>query len=133
MARKELRSETEILKKTSARHRSEIARLKRRINTLERQFAHASRSAGHVNGSEPGDDENGSSRIRVRYSAKSLASQRKRLGLSAAEFGKLVGVSAQTVYSWEAQKSRPREKQLAAFAAIRRLGKRDAATMLAQD
>jgi DNA-binding transcriptional regulator YiaG len=141
LARKELRIETENLKKSSARHRSEIATLKRRVEELERQLAQAgraSRQAPHrSNGASESTDQtdqngpqNGSARLR--YSARSLAAQRKRLGLSAAEFGKLVGVSAQSVYNWEAEKVRPREKQLAAFAAIRQMGKRDAASILNQ-
>lgn len=139
LARKELRSETENLKKTSARYRSEIAALKRRLDEIERHVTRTPRGPRNVvakvngaNGSNGAEHEavphNGSARIR--YSAKSLAAQRKRLGLSAAEFGKLVGVSAQSVYNWEAEKARPREKQLAAFAAIRQLGKRDAASIL---
>jgi transcriptional regulator with XRE-family HTH domain len=36
------------------------------------------------------------------------------------------GVSALTIYSWESGKSRPRKKQLAGLAAVRRLGKREA-------
>lgn len=136
LARKELRSETENLKKNSARYRSEIATLKRRIDDLERQVAQSGRSARRaapINGDDHAAEErpiNGSARIR--YSAKSLAAQRKRLGLSAAEFGKLVGVSAQSIYNWESEKARPREKQLAAFAAIRQMGKRAAATILNQ-
>jgi DNA-binding transcriptional regulator YiaG len=39
--------------------------------------------------------------------------------------GALLGVSAQTVYNWEAGKARPRQQQLAAIAAVRKLGKRD--------
>jgi DNA-binding transcriptional regulator YiaG len=38
--------------------------------------------------------------------------------------GTLVGVSAQTIYNWEAGKSRPRQQQLAALAAVRGMGKR---------
>jgi DNA-binding XRE family transcriptional regulator len=62
----------------------------------------------------------------VRFSARSVKAQRARLGLSAKDFGRLVGVSALTVYSWESGKSRPRKKQLAGLAAVRRLGKREA-------
>ncbi len=47
-------------------------------------------------------------------------------GLSAADYADLVGVSAQTVYSWEQGKSKPRDTQLAALVAVRDLGKRDA-------
>jgi DNA-binding transcriptional regulator YiaG len=63
---------------------------------------------------------------RVRFSSRSVKAQRRRLGLSAEDFGRLLGVSAQTVYHWERGKSRPRKSQLAALAATRALGKRAA-------
>jgi DNA-binding transcriptional regulator YiaG len=66
----------------------------------------------------------------VRFSARSVRAQRKRLGLSAGVFGKLVGVSGLTIYHWEHGKSRPRGANLAALVAIRELGKREAAKKL---
>jgi DNA-binding XRE family transcriptional regulator len=68
----------------------------------------------------------------VRFTAKGLRSQRKRLGLSAANYGKLVGVAGQTIYSWEQETSRPRKLQVARIAALRHLGKREAQVRLEQ-
>lgn len=65
-----------------------------------------------------------------RYSAKGLASHRKRLALSAEQFGALLGVSGQSIYKWEAGKARPRAAQLQSIAAIRSIGKREAAKRL---
>ncbi len=48
------------------------------------------------------------------------------MGLSAADYAKLVGVTAQTIYSWEQGRSKPRNEQLAALLAIRDLRKREA-------
>jgi DNA-binding transcriptional regulator YiaG len=62
----------------------------------------------------------------VRYSARSVRAQRKRLGLSAADYGKLVGVSGLTIYSWEHGKARPRKAQIAGLVAVRGIGKREA-------
>lgn len=45
----------------------------------------------------------------VRYSSKSIRAHRKRLGLSAKQYGKLVGVPASTIYSWEYGRTRPRD------------------------
>ena len=67
---------------------------------------------------------------RVRFSAEGLQSQRRRLGLSAAALGALVGVSAQTIYNWEAASTHPREHQVAAIAALRSVGKREAQARL---
>jgi DNA-binding transcriptional regulator YiaG len=68
----------------------------------------------------------------VRFSARSVKAQRNRLGLSAADYGKLVGVSGLTIYSWEHEKSRPRKAQLAALIAVRGIGKREALLKLAK-
>ena len=50
--------------------------------------------------------------------------------LSAADFGKLLGVSGLTIYNWEAGKSRAGESNLAALVAVRKLGKRKALAKL---
>jgi DNA-binding XRE family transcriptional regulator len=66
----------------------------------------------------------------MRFSAKGLQSHRSRLGLSASEFGKLLGVSAQTIYNWEHEAARPRDEQLGKLAGLRGIGKREAVARL---
>lgn len=66
----------------------------------------------------------------LRFRAQGLKSLRRRLGLGADGFGKLVGVSAQTVYNWESKKSAPDKENLAAVARVRSYGKRQAAAQL---
>jgi len=127
LARKEVRQETEGLKKASAQYRSDIAALKRRIASLEKQLSHVEKKA--VGKASAADAKEGGTPMR--FSAKGLAKQRQRLGLSAAEMGSLIGVSAQTVYNWETGKSRPRAQQLAAIAAVRGMGKRQVKAKLA--
>ena len=61
-----------------------------------------------------------------RFSPGWLKAHRHRLGLAAADYAELVGVSPQTIYNWEHGRSKPRKEQLAALAAIRRIGKREA-------
>ncbi len=68
----------------------------------------------------------------MRFTAKGLRSQRSRLGLSAADYGKLVGVTGQSIYSWERETSRPRKQQVARIASIRHLGKKEAHARLEQ-
>ena len=58
--------------------------------------------------------------------------QRERLGLSAEDFGKLLGVSAQSIYNWEHEKARPRAEQLGKVATLRGIGKREAKVRLDQ-
>jgi transcriptional regulator with XRE-family HTH domain len=62
----------------------------------------------------------------IRFRASGLKSHRARLGLSARDYGRLVGVSGLTIYQWEGGKARPRKEQLAKLAAVRGLGKREA-------
>ena len=62
----------------------------------------------------------------ARFSPKWLQAHRERLGLAAADYAALIGVSAQTVYNWESGKTRPQPQQLEAWSAIRRFGKREA-------
>jgi len=126
VARKEIRTETEIFKNASAKSRSEILALKQRIVTLEKTVSRLSRGAGKAPGgkAEPGKAP------RVRFTTKGLISMRQRLRLSAKELGALLGVSAQTVYNWEGEKSKPRPQQVAALASLRGMGKRKATARL---
>ena len=109
------------MKKASAQYRSEIAALKRRVAALEKQAGRADKSV--LKGAKPAVDAEAPSKSR--FSAKRLAAQRKKLGLSAGDMGTLIGVSAQTIYNWEAGKSRPRQSQLAAIVVVRGMGKRE--------
>jgi DNA-binding transcriptional regulator YiaG len=68
----------------------------------------------------------------VRFTATGLRSQRKRLGLSATDYAQLVGVSAQSIYNWEREITRPRKEQIAILAALRGMGKKEAQARLRQ-
>lgn len=126
VARKEVRGDTAALKKASTSHRSEIAALKRRVQALEQELRRLSKARAK---SEPKQAEEGGS-TKHRFSAKGLASQRKRLGLSANDCGLLVGASGQSVYNWESGEARPRAKHLEAIAALRTMGKKEARARL---
>ncbi len=130
IARKEVRTQTEEFKKSSAQYRSHIAALRRRIETLERQVKKVGRGASRAAAVEDSAAE--SETTSRRFSATRLAAQRSKLGLSAADFALLLGVSGQSVYKWEHGEARPRARQLEAIAELRGLGKRAAAERLAQ-
>jgi DNA-binding transcriptional regulator YiaG len=129
IARKEVRAETQEFRKASSLHRAHIAALRRRIDELERELKRVNKTAAR--NSQAGGDEEDSS-TRRRFSAARLAAQRKKLGLSAADFATLLGVSGQSVYKWEHGEARPRARQLEAIAALRGIGKREAAQRLAE-
>ena len=128
LVRRQLRGETESLKKASSRYRSEIAALKRRIEALEKQISRLERMVPKK--AAPVVD--GESETKLRFKPQGVRAQRTRLELSAREMGALVGVSAQTIYNWEAGTSRPKAEQLAVFAAVRKMGKREVKARLEQ-
>ena len=130
LSRKEVRAETIALKKTTTQQRGEIAALKRRVATLESLVKRLARGApaGRQAAAADEAEEAGSA---LRFRAGGFASLRKKLDLSAHDMARLLGVSAQSVYHWEAGKSRPRASQLQAIAAVRKLGKRAATARLA--
>lgn len=124
VARREARAELQALKKASASYRSEIARLKRRASALEQQLKRLGKGGG--GGGRAAAPEREEPDQKLRFSAKGLASQRKRLGLSAEAFGALIGASGQSVYKWESGKIRPRARHLPRIAELRGMGKREA-------
>jgi DNA-binding transcriptional regulator YiaG len=128
LARKEVRAQTNALTKASAQYRRDIAEMKRRVSDLRRKVSPLEKQVLKSAPSQTAETEG----EHVRFTAKGLRSQRKRLGLSAANYGKLIGVTGQTIYSWEAETSRPRRQQSARIAALRHIGKREALARLEQ-
>jgi DNA-binding transcriptional regulator YiaG len=122
LSRKELRRQIAGMKKASALYRRHIAALRQEIGSVEREV-----SALRTRLTERASQAATATAARpTRFVAKGLRSHRARLGLSAKAYGRLAGVSAQTIYSWERQTSTPRPGQRASLAAVRRLGKREA-------
>ncbi len=121
VARKEVRAEAQALKSATSKHRSEIVSLKRKIAALEKQIRSVGKGARAKAVAASDEADTG---VRQRFNAKGFATMRKRLGLSAADMGKVLGVSGQSIYKWEDGKARPRAKQIAAIASIRGLGKK---------
>src|SRR5258705_8722540 len=111
LAKKEARFAAAHAQRRVAQHRRDIAKLRRIIGDQATRIARleaAGRSQGVVEGKKIGLPDG------ARFSPRSLRAKRNRLGLSAALYGKLIGVSGQTVYSWEHNHSRPRPTQMAA-------------------
>ncbi|MEJ1130185.1 helix-turn-helix transcriptional regulator [Variovorax sp. CCNWLW225] len=123
VARKEVRVEIETLKKASATHRASIAELRRQVNALEKELHRVANGAARSSAASESDAE--AAGTKRRFSATRLAAHRAKLGLSAAIYGRLVGVSGQTIYHWEQGKARPRAAQLESLAAARDLGARE--------
>ena len=145
LARRETRTLTRGLRKAAAQWRRDIAALKRQASKLQADVLRLERqSPKDILPKVTEADAEG-----VRFKAQGVTAQRKRLGLSAASygrlvgvtghtilgisaeaFGKLIGVTGHTIYKWEHGTARPRKRQLAALASLRSLGKREARARL---
>lgn len=126
LSRREIRKQTQHTKKLTAEHRHHIVALNRKLIELERTLAKLVRHASRRASAAAGRSGDGAEGPKLRFVAKGLRSHRNRLGLSAVDFGKLVGVSANSVYAWESGATTPRREQLAKIAALRTMGKREA-------
>jgi len=122
LARKEIKAHTGATRHAVAQYRRDIAQLKRLLQSQQKKIAcfeaHERRLADQpTSEAEP--------LAGMRFSPRSVRAQRKRLGLSAEDYGRLVGVSGLTIYNWEHGKALPRKAQLAALVAVRGIGKRE--------
>lgn len=126
LAKKANKSELQALRKATSEYRHQIAALKRELASVQRVLRKLSRGGS---ASAP-DSESAGETQQLRFSAKGFAKKRQQLGISAAAMGKLLGVSALSVYKWESGQTRPRQKQLQSIAAVRALGKREARAKL---
>lgn len=127
LARKEVKAHTSRTSKAVAQYRRQIAALKRLVHEQDRRISslqklQQERKDSTETAVEPKDS--------TRFSARSVKAQRRRTGLSAADYARLVGVSPLTIYNWENGKSRPRSGQFVTLVALRGLGKREARAKL---
>lgn len=129
LAKKVTKAELQSIQRSSAAHRKHIAELKRTLAGIEKEVSQLRRgkAAPKVIVDEGDADSQG-----LRFQARGLRTLRSRLNVSAEEFGRLAGVSAQTIYNWEAGKTVPRRAQLPGLARIRGMGKREARKLLSE-
>jgi DNA-binding transcriptional regulator YiaG len=124
LSRKEARRQAAPLKKISAQQRKLIAALRRQIGGLESRLKTLASQSSKTPSARPAADEATDGGKAPRFQAKGLRTLRKRLGLSAADLGKLLGVTGQSVYNWEQGKAKPRRTQIVALATLRGEGKK---------
>jgi len=123
LARKEVKAQVSALKKTSAQHRRDLAALKRENVALNKKVAKLTKQLARGTSAEASEEDEGTE---IRFSPAWVSKHREKLGLSAADYATLVGVSHLTIYNWEHGRTRPQRRQLEAWAAVRKLGKREA-------
>ena len=112
LARREIRSQVAATKRAAAQHRRDIAELKRLVKSLASRLTFLESQEKKRVFKPIAEAPSG----QVRFSARWLKAQRERLGLSAADYGKLVGVSGLTIYNWEGGKAKPRQEKIAVLA-----------------
>ena len=123
LARKETRDEIRALRKMLTAMRRRLAEARKRMDSFERtaKQAIAKRAAGAVAAA----GARAESGRQVRFSPTWLRTHRKRLGLSRKAYGRLVGVSAQSILSWETGRARPRRRVLQLWRDMREKGVRE--------
>ena len=116
------------VKKASANYRGLIAGLRKQIDALQNEVAALRRAAPKAEKALAAQEPHG----RVWITGKGVKALRKRVGLTQALFGKLVGISAVTVANWEARKGKInlRKAAIARVQAVRKMGKKQAAEIL---
>jgi DNA-binding transcriptional regulator YiaG len=116
---------TTDLKKDVVWLKHTVAEQKRRIATLERDknwLVESEKRRIKEAPVAPATD------TKARITAKGMRAQRKKLGLSQSDFGKLIGVSTVTVCLWEKKQGalKLRDKTRAAILAVRGIGAQEA-------
>ncbi len=132
LARREIKTQATPTRQAIVQYRHEIARLKRQLREQQRRvqmLEHRKFQESDGPQESEGTEENGEL-AGLRFSTRSVRAQRRRLGLSAEEYGRLVGVSGLTIYNWEHGRTRPRAPQFEALAGVRGITRTEAAQRL---
>lgn len=118
LAKKEVRSGINPVKKQALESRKAIAALKDQLARMEQTMAKlvADASKRMVIPAAEQDESN------ARISPVSVKRQRKRLKLSQKEMGQLLGVSTATIVGWESGRTKPRDANKEGLAELRNLG-----------
>jgi DNA-binding transcriptional regulator YiaG len=133
IARHEAKVAVSPIRKPTIRLRRDVADLKVRLALMEKVNKQLQVVLTKIQAAQPAAPAT-ESESKGWISGKGIRSLRKRLGLSQAEFAKLVGVSDQGVYQWESKpgmlKLRPATK--GAVFAVRGIGAKEAKQRLAE-
>lgn len=125
LAKREIKKTMTSLQSAVSKHRLALASLKQDLATLRQQVLKpAAPAVPNVTDKEL---------KQARFSGWLIKKLRRRLELSQLELGTLVGTSMVTVGNWERGTSRPDDKNQRALIAVRKLGKRAARQMIAQN
>jgi DNA-binding transcriptional regulator YiaG len=129
LARKEIKKELEPVKRVNAAQRGLIANLRRELVALQKEVNQLRKAVPEEVAPVIEED----ARQGFRITGKGVASLRKRLGLTQAEFAALAEVSTPSVVKWEKIEGKipfRQEKTAAKMQLIRSMGKAEARAAL---
>jgi DNA-binding XRE family transcriptional regulator len=122
IARREVTTGLKTVRRLTSQHRRDLAALKRLMSSIQKSLSFLERQEKRRVAERPVPVTENSD---VRFRADGLRSHRKRLGISAEDYGRLIGAAGLSIYNWEAGKSRPRAEFVRKLAVVRGLGKRE--------
>jgi DNA-binding transcriptional regulator YiaG len=133
ISRREVKSVTALIGKSHGELKKIVADLRKRVGLLEREnrrLLARERKDASESPQTPSEET-----AKARLTSIGIRSLRSRLRLSQADFAKLLGTTAHSVYLWEKKDGalRPRDKTRAALLSIRGLGAREAKEKLGED
>ena len=122
-----------VTRKPLSALRGDVAELKRQVAKLKRLVRSLQKDAPQRAADVPAPEAGDGQAAGIRPTGRMVRKVRAKLGLTQADFAKLAGVSTLTISKWEQAEGRiaMRSRTLAAFAAVRGMGKRDARQSLA--
>ena len=127
ISKREAKSATQAIGKSNTWLRKTVADFKKRLVVLEKENKRlvAAIKKYKVEQPEKVEAEEGK---KARFTSKSIRGLRKKLRLSQADFGKLLGTTSHAVYLWEKKIGalNLRDKSKAAILSVRGLGAREA-------
>jgi DNA-binding transcriptional regulator YiaG len=133
ISRKEARSATQGIGRSNTWLRKVVADLKKRVLLLEKGNKRLAATVKKYQVAQPEKVEQEEGR-KARFTSRGIHSLRRKLRLSQADFGKLLGTTPHAVYLWEKKAGalNLRDKTKAAILSIRGLGAKEAKDKLAE-
>jgi DNA-binding transcriptional regulator YiaG len=131
ISKREAKIATQGIVKSNTWLRKVVADLKRSVVMLERENKRLAATMKKYQVESPQKPDEATDKARL--TSKGIRSLRRKLRLSQADFGKLLGTTGHSVYLWERKEGalNLRDKTKAAFLSIRGLTARDAKEKLA--
>jgi DNA-binding transcriptional regulator YiaG len=127
ISKKEAKNATQTIGKSNVWLKKTVADLRKRVFVLERENKRLTAAVTKFKVAQPEklDQEEGK---KARFTSRGIRALRKKLRLSQADFGKLLGATPHAVYLWEKKISalNLRDKTKAAILSVRGLGAREA-------